>query len=242
MGSYNPRSTRDQSKAEVIKQMYQQSGGKLTPNQVYANQAYKNIDAKRNQQRKSAAFDALGMEKEALAQGIAKLLGMGGKALSRSGQSAKAVAGMKSLGNSPPGLITQEAADAAKKLYSTGDRRLGIGGALTNAAGKIDDTPWLKNTINATGLAAGGAGAYGLGRGQGREKGIGEGLVNGIRLGVAGANRPDPGFFGRLGQVFTGTPETDMSAIENYISNNKDKIIQQKSKKKSRISSHMLID
>jgi hypothetical protein len=212
MGSYDPRSSRDQSKAEVIKQMYQQSGGKLTPNQVYANQAYKNIDAKRNQQRKSAAFDALGMEKEALAQGISKLLGMGGKKMVELGfRSGSVPAGFKGV--------------APNKLVSSlGDKSLAAGRGMQSASKKIDDTPWLKNTINATGLAAGGAGAYGLGSGRGERRGIGKGLTEGITIGARHAYQPDPGVLGRLGQLFTGTPQADMSALDAWLNENKDEV------------------
>jgi hypothetical protein len=199
-------------------QFRKQHGGTFDPNSRVDRQKMQAMQQK-------SAFETLGMEKEAIAGSISKLLGMGGKALSRSGQSAKAVAGMKSLGNSPPGLITQEAADAAKKLYSTGDRRLGFGRALTDAADEINATPWIRNTINAGGLTAGGVGAYSLGSNRGERRGVGKGLTEGIGIGAAHAYKPDPGVLGRLGQLFTGTPEADMSALDAWLNENKDEVI-----------------
>jgi len=215
MGSYDPNSALDQRKAKAINDMWASSGGNLTPNQVYANQQYK------------SAFDALGMKKEAIAGGISKLLGMGGSALKSWGAGAgkKQIEKMTGLASGGSTGAVGDAVEAASKSRLAGIGRENLGSKLQGAADDIDATPWIRNAINAGGLTAGGVGAYSLGSNRGERRGVGKGLTEGIGIGAQHAYQPDPGVLGRLGQLFTGTPQADMSALDAWLNENKDEVI-----------------
>ena len=178
--------------------------------------------------KSGTAFDALGMEKEALDQAIAKGLRAGGRALGRFGAAAGAKntekrRNLAAAGSGSNGTADDVAEAISSRLPGIGRQRLGS--QLEGLSTKIDDTPWLKNTINAAGVTGVGAGAYGIGSGRGERRGIGKGLTEGIGIGAAHAYQPDPGVLGRLGQLFTGTPQADMSALDAWLNENKDEVI-----------------
>lgn len=193
MGGYSPNAKVDQPKADVIRRLYQQNGGKLTPNQVYADPEYRALDALRTR-RKSAhitPFSTLGsdeLQKEAIASGVAKGLGWVGKILGRSGNAAKELAR-----NTAP--ITGKAKDAILDMRAMGEAAKGVGNKRLNMAGRFDaaakairDSAKIQKAINYGGGAAlAGAGLYGsnrMGYNSGTEDGVRSGLIQGVDAGM----------------------------------------------------------
>ena len=86
--------------------------------------------------------------------------------------------------------------------------------------------------IGAGTIAGGGAlyGAHSMGHNSGRESGVIEGTDRGIDLGLQGAQamQPgDPGFMGRLGDLFTGAQAgPDAATMRQGLSTERDKLIQ----------------
>jgi hypothetical protein len=195
-------------------QFRKEHGGAFDPNSRVDRQKMQILQQK-------SAFEALGMEKEALAQAVAKGLGWGSKAIGNLGTKSWRKARETAMAADP----SLRKIDAARNTMDSGKNLRSAGKALLGASSKIDDTPWLKNTINTAGVTGLGAGAYGIGSGRGERRGIGKGLTEGIGIGSAHAYQPDPGVLGRLGQLFTGTPQADMSALNAWLNENKDEVI-----------------
>jgi hypothetical protein len=69
-----------------------------------------------------------------------------------------------------------------------------------------------------------------MGQSSGREAGLTEGVDQGIGLGLEGAKamQPgDPGFMGRLGDLFTGTQSgPDAATMRQGLTTERDKLIQ----------------
>ncbi len=189
------------------------------------------------------------LEKEALAKGISKGLSWAGKGLSRAGTKAKRTAAANSLqGNGfsslsearqhavgkPSGLASMAIDDAKTAVSSTGNTRKGVGRALSGHADTIDGSKGIQNTINyGAGAIAGGAGlvgAHSMGHSSGREEGITEGVDQGLDLGLQGAQSAqpaDPGFMGRLGDLFTGRQQgPDAATMRQGLGTERDKLIQ----------------
>lgn len=173
MGGYSPNAKVDQPKADVIRRLYQQNGGKLTPNQVYADPEYRALDALRTRKKSAntTPFSSLGhdqLQKEALAGGIARGLGYIGRKLNQSGVAAKQMARQAApvLGGAQNEILDMRSlADAAKGV---GNKRLNMAGRLDDLVKAISESPKLQKDINRVtalgvgGAAMGGAGAYGL--------------------------------------------------------------------------------
>ena len=88
------------------------------------------------------------------------------------------------------------------------------------------------STPYGAGTIAGGAGLYGahsMGHNSGRKEGVTEGFDNGMNLGIQGAQQAqpgDPGWMGRLSDLFTGTDQgPDAGAVRQGLMSNRDKMI-----------------
>lgn len=207
------------------------------------------MDRQKMQGIAKSAFAQL--EKEA-APGLAGALSRGvkglGNMLSRSSNAAKRTAMNSSLqGNGfasasearasglSPSIVSGALDDAKAAVKGTGNARRGAGKALANGAGRIEDSKGIQNAINyGSGAIAGtGAlyGAHSMGRNSGHTAGIHEGVENGMELGMQGAQamQPgDPGFMGRLSDLFTGTQQgPDTGAVRQQLTSDRDKLIQQ---------------
>jgi hypothetical protein len=68
-----------------------------------------------------------------------------------------------------------------------------------------------------------------MGHNSGRESGVLEGVDQGMELGLQGAQamQPgDPGFLGRLGDLFTGTQAgPDVAAMRQGLNSDRDKLV-----------------
>ena len=125
-------------------------------------------------------------------------------------------------------------AQQRSEVLGTATGRASAGKSLRGAANSIENSKGIQNAINYGGGAAlGGAGLYGahsMGHSSGREDGMTEGVDNGIQLGLQGAQamQPgDPGFMGRLGDLFTGTQSgPDVATMRQGLSADRDKLIQ----------------
>ena len=181
-----------------------------------------------------------------LAGVLQKGIGGLGKMIGRSGAKAKSTAGkgaLDSLGVGPLSkarpTMTPEDYNAAKSLAAeargeVGNTRVAAAGNLKSVAGKIGESKGIQNAINyGAGTVAGGAGligAHSMGHSSGRKEGVTEGTDSGIDLGLQGAQamKPgDPGFMGRLGDLFTGTDQgPDAATMRQGLTTERDKLIQ----------------
>lgn len=244
MGSYSPNSRVDQPKADVIRRLYQQNGGKLTPNQVYANPEYRALDAlrTRNKSAHTTPFSALGhgdLEKEALAGGVAKGLGWVGKILGRSGNAAKELARNAApvTGKAKDALIDMRAMTEAAK--GVGNKRLNMAGRFDDAANAVRESAKIQKGINYGGGAAlAGAGlvgsnrlGYNSGAQDGFQTGAGQGLDSGMRAGVEAAFQSQaanqPGYLQNLWNSLLGQQSGGMNAGVAYgdLSNRRSEIL-----------------
>ena len=249
MGSYDPNSKLDQRKAERIKTLWNQNGGNLTANQVYGDSQYGQI---KSAFWLLGAIDSEdGMQKEAATRAIGKGLGwlsskfMRGAGKMRQGRWHNAfedAAGMgrdaakKKLSSGDYSAARELAEEAAGKF---GDSRLSrAGGTLgqwSKSLGSMDPNKakWIDRAALGGGALGIGAGGYSIGHGrghsQGLETGVGQGYDIGSQLGMQMAmnNRPqDPGFFGRLADVFTGQEQgPDPYMMQSAMVDNRDQIV-----------------
>ncbi len=181
------------------------------------------------------------LEKEALAKGVSKLLSAGGQFLRGSARKAKSTAGRWALDAAKGQDNMLGSMDEATKLRihqdasgAAGNIRASAGRGLSGAADSIDASKGIQNAINyGGGTALAGAGLYGanrMGHNSGMEEGLTEGVDQGLDLGLRGAQamQPgDPGFMGRLGDLFTGTQSgPDASTMRQGLSTERDKLIQ----------------
>lgn len=180
------------------------------------------------------------LEKVALAKGVSKLLGATGRGISSMGSAAKASAKPAALKKikDAGGIAAVGGRDAGKAILDkaklVGDKRLSAGAGLQRADNALASSKGAQNAINyGAGTVAGGAGligAHSMGRNSGREEGVTEGTDRGIDLGLQGAQamQPgDPGFMGRLGDLFTGTQAgPDAATMRQGLSTERDKLIQ----------------
>ncbi len=244
MGSYNPNSRVDQPKADVIRRLYQQSGGKLTPNQVYANPEYRALDAlrTRNKSAHTTPFSALGdtdLQKEAIAQGIARGLGFVGRKLSQSGNAAKELARNAApvTGKAKDAILDTRAMTEAAK--GVGNKRLDMAGKIEDAVKAIDESPKLQKALNIGGVGTvAGTGLYGANRlgyssgaQDGFQTGAGQGLDSGMRAGVESAFQSQaanqPGYLQNLWNSLLGQQSGGMNAGVAYgdLSNRRSEIL-----------------
>ena len=134
------------------------------------------------------------------------------------------------IGRHGPNAEGRAVLDAAQKI---GQGRMSVGNKLRGAGDAIEHSKGIQNAINyGTGTIAGGAGLYGahsMGHSSGRETGITEGFDNGMNLGLEGAKamQPgDPGWMGRLGDLFTGTDQgPSTAAMRQGLMSDRDKMI-----------------
>ena len=265
MGSYNPSSPFDQRKAEAINQIWQQNGGRVSPNQVYANPLYSGIS--KSGSAHEVVVDQIltpfaiyelnpeaSMSKEAMAGGIAgwlrSALQRGATSLNRgsrlakatagrtaraeAGAAQKAQAGATSVAGDLPALPTGR--EAFNKAYAgAGNARQGIADFMGNAGLRIDASPGLQKVINyGVPTAAAGGIFYGgnrMGQNTGMQEGLSRGFDTGADYGIQAslANMPqDPGFFGRIADVFTGQQRGPQAYdIQALLDANKSQILQQ---------------
>lgn len=176
-----------------------------------------------------------------------KAVGGVGKFLTRSGTKAKRTAATTSLqGNGfgslsearrsglSPDVVNGALDDAKTAVKNTGNTRKGVGSALSGHADTIGSSKGVQNAINyGGGAAVAGGGLYGahsIGHSSGRESGLTEGVDQGMELGMQGAQamQPgDPGFMGRLGDLFTGTQAgPDADTMRQGMMSQRDKLIQ----------------
>ena len=249
MGSYDPNSALDQKKAERIKTLWNQNGGNLTPNQVYGDSQYGQI---KSAFWLLGAIDSEdGMQKEAAVRAIGKGLGwLGGKFTRGAGRMRQGrwhnafedatgmgrAAAKKNLSKADYAVAREAAEEAAGKF---GDSRLARAGSKLGQWG--DDmlamdpnkAKWINRAALGGGALGIGAGGYNIGHGrghdQGMELGVGHGYDIGSQLGIqmAAQSRPqDPGFFGRLADVFTGQEQgPDPYMLQNAMLNNREQIV-----------------
>ena len=131
--------------------------------------------------------------------------------------------------------MQKSGAAAAVRLIGKGIKAVGgLAGRVTGKKSPLDwskhfghamRNPTARKAVNAGVPTVAGAGAlYGsnrLGHSSGREQGVGEGFDAGTELGIqtALANQPqDPGFFGRLLEVFKGNEQSvTAQSLQNYL-------------------------
>lgn len=162
---------------------------------------------------KSAGFN--------LAAGVSKGLRWAGNALGRSGNAAKQVArkgvfnelgGSKAITNQADRLAMRDLTAGAAK--GVGNKRIGLGNAVSGAAEKINNSPGLQKAINyGGGAAAIGGGMYGanqMGQASGYEAGANAGLDAGMTAGMESAMasqaQNQPGYLGGLWNAVKGQP------------------------------------
>lgn len=244
MGSYNPNSPFDQRKAQAIDQIWQQNGGRVSPNQVYADPRYAGLAKAGSAVTPFALCDpSWDTTEKAAATGIAgwlrSALTSGAKGLNRSSRMAKAIAGRgaRAEANAAHKLqagATSVASDlpalpSAREAFDTayagaGNARQGLANFMGNTGLRIDASPGLQKLINygvpATALGGAFYGGNRMGHNSGMETGLSRGFDTGADYGIqtALANAPqDPGFFGRIADVFTGQQKgpqaVDMQAL-----------------------------
>jgi len=201
MGSYDPNSSRDRRKAEAIRAAFAENGGYMSPNQMYANEGYKSASH-------IGPFEMLGGEslrKEASSKSssfVGRGLSWLGKKLSDSGSAAARKTRKGDAGALP------------------GFKRLTAGGELQARGLALKNDPSLGRGVDAVAKVGLGSAGVGLGLGawhgqrrhetglsEGREIGVGEGYDVGLQRGVQGSQamqNKDPGWMGRIADVFTG--------------------------------------
>ena len=256
MGSYNPNSPFDQRKAQAIDAAWQQNGGRMSPNQMYQDPGYMGI-SKSGSLTPFAIYEldpAASMEKAAMAGGIAGwlrgALQRGAQGLNRGSRMAKATAGRtaKTEANAAQKVqagATSVAGDLPKlptgrEAFQTayagaGNGRQGLADFMGNAGLRIDASPGLQKAINYGAPAAAAGGIFYGGNRMGHSSGLDEGLDKGFDTGAdygiqaALANAPkDPGFFGRIADVFTGQQQGPQAYdIQSLLDSNKAQILKQ---------------
>ena len=199
MGSYDPNSSRDRRKAEAIRAAFAENGGYMSPNQMYANEGYKSASH-------IGPFEMLGGESLRKEASYKSVVGRGlswlGKKLSDSGSAAARKTRKGDAGALP------------------GFKRLTAGGELQARGLALKNDPSLGRGVDAVAKVGLGSAGVGLGLGawhgqrrhetglsEGREIGVGEGYDVGLQRGVQGSQamqNKDPGWMGRIADVFTG--------------------------------------
>lgn len=139
--------------------------------------------------------------------------------------------------------LSPEARAAAEQQINAAGKGVGsfrrYAGQQMRGAGKGMSQFALENPLTTAGLKYGGgtalagAGLYGsnrMGHSSGRQEGITEGVDQGMELGMQGAQamQPgDPGFLGRLGDLFTGTQQGPPTAqMRQQMAGSRDQLIQ----------------